>query len=160
MTLEMAALLNPSITRAVVASSTMALLSVLKMVVLSVPAPLTILSLSSRTRRWALLRPIPLTLLIRAMFSERMACGKDGLADFVGGQGGQHHSGGSHPDAGDADQEPEEFPFVLGGEAEEEFLVLPDIVVDVGDRLGLELHLLVGLQGDEDAVADAAAFFS
>ena len=44
MTLEMAALLNPSITRAVVASSTMALLSVLKMVVLSVPAPLTILS--------------------------------------------------------------------------------------------------------------------
>ena len=62
MTLAMAALEKPSITRAVVASSTRALLLLWKMVLLSVPAPLTILSLSSKTSLWALLSPIPLTL--------------------------------------------------------------------------------------------------
>ena len=33
--------------------------------------------------------------------------GKDGLADFVGGERGKHHAGGAGADAGDTDQEAE-----------------------------------------------------
>ncbi len=67
------ALVKPSITRAVVASSTAGFDDGVKRAAVSVPAPLTTLSLSSRMSLWALLVPIPLMLLILLRSSAMMA---------------------------------------------------------------------------------------
>ena len=72
-TLPMFALLNPSITSAVVASSATPEFSRLKSSVAALPSPFTTLSFSSRTSLWALLSPMPLTLLILLMFSLKIA---------------------------------------------------------------------------------------
>ena len=67
------ALVNPSITKAVVASSTIALDEVGNSAVLSVPPPLAILSFNSRISLCALLSPMPLMLFILFISSARMA---------------------------------------------------------------------------------------
>ena len=67
------ALVNPSRTRAVVASSVELFVVWLNSTELSVPPPLTTLSLSSRMSLWALLSPMPLMLLILFMSSAIMA---------------------------------------------------------------------------------------
>ena len=67
------AFVNPRRTRAVVASSTMALLHCENRAVLSDPPPFTILSLSSRIRRCAVFNPMPLMLFILLMSSDMMA---------------------------------------------------------------------------------------
>ncbi len=66
-------LVKPSMTRAVVASSTDGFEDGVKRAALSVPAPLVILSLSSRMSLWALLVPIPLMLFILFRSSARIA---------------------------------------------------------------------------------------
>ena len=67
------AFVNPSITSAVVASSTAGFEAGTNRVVLSLPAPLVTLSLSSRISLCALFSPIPLMLLILLMSSDRIA---------------------------------------------------------------------------------------
>ena len=67
------ALVKPSITRAVVASSAAGFEDDWKSAGESEPAPFTTLSLSSRTSLWALLRPIPFMLLILFMSSAMIA---------------------------------------------------------------------------------------
>ena len=67
------AFVKPSRTRAVVASSVELFVVWLNNTELSVPPPLTTLSLSSRMSLWALLSPMPLMLLILFMSSAIMA---------------------------------------------------------------------------------------
>ncbi len=66
-------LVKPSMTRAVVASSTDGFEEAVKRAGVSDPAPLVTLSLSSRISLWALLVPIPLIDLILLRSSARMA---------------------------------------------------------------------------------------
>ncbi len=66
-------LVNPSMTRAVVASSTAGFEDAVKRAGVSDPAPLVILSLSSRMSLWALLVPIPLMDFILFRSSARIA---------------------------------------------------------------------------------------
>jgi len=67
------AFVNPSITNAVTASSVAAFAVDENKTLLSAPAPLTTLSLSSSMSLWALLSPIPLMLFILFMSSAIMA---------------------------------------------------------------------------------------
>ena len=67
------ALVNPSITRAVVASSAAGFDDDWKSAGESDPPPFTTLSLSSRMSLWALFRPIPLMLFILFMSSAMIA---------------------------------------------------------------------------------------
>ncbi len=71
--LETLGLVNPSMTRAVVASSTAGFEEVVKRAGVSEPAPFVTLSLSSRMSLWALLVPMPLIDLILLRSSARMA---------------------------------------------------------------------------------------
>ncbi len=73
MAFETFGLVKPSMTRAVVASSTAGFEDVVKRAGVSDPAPLVTLSLSSRMSLCALLVPIPLMLLILFRSSARMA---------------------------------------------------------------------------------------
>ena len=67
------AFVNPSITSAVAASSAIPGLDTVNIDGLSLPPPLTTLSLSSRISLCALLSPIPLMLFILFISSERIA---------------------------------------------------------------------------------------
>ena len=69
----MLALLNPSISRALLASSTAAFDSEANRTSLLAAPPFTILSFNSRIILCALLRPIPFTDLSALTFSERIA---------------------------------------------------------------------------------------
>ncbi len=73
MALETFGLVKPSMTRAVVASSTAGFEDVLKRAGVSDPAPLVTLSLSSRMSLWALFVPMPFMDLILLRSSARMA---------------------------------------------------------------------------------------
>ncbi len=73
MALVTLALVKPSMTRAVVASSTAGFEDAVKRAGVSAPAPLVTLSLSSRISLWALFVPIPLILFILFRSSARMA---------------------------------------------------------------------------------------
>ena len=92
-----------------------------------------------------------MTLLIREMSSER--CG----TDLFRGQRREHHPRGVDTDAGNTDQEFEEFTLVTGRESVEQLHVFSfaQVVVDVERGLLLSLEHLVGLQGNQDPESDS-----
>ena len=83
---------------------------------------------------------------------------QDGLTNFFRRERREHHPGRSNPYSGYTDQQAEKLAFVFCGESVVEFLVLPDIMMDVGGSLRFPLECFESLQRNKDTVADSGVF--